>query len=171
MPSVLIELGFLSNKTEGRFLNTNSGQQMMAGAVAKAVRNYIGHLKLNTVSDDFYTSIPSKEKKIVKKKIVKQVKKKVKKSSVAVGSEIVYQVQIGASKKYIAPKSYNFKGLKNIDIKTIGVYYKYYYGNSSSFNEIKTFLKEARLAGHKEAFIVAFEKGVKISVKEALRKQ
>lgn len=195
MPSVLIELGFLSNEKEGRFLNTKSGQQMMAGAVAKAVRDYIGQLKLNTVSTDdlnlldINPNIPIQEEK----KIVKEVKKKPKekekvviiqpkadkepkkdkiegaKNSTTEGIE--YKVQIAASKKYISPEPYNFKGLKNIEVKVIGEYYKYYHGTTTVYGNTKPFLKEAKVAGHKGAFVVAFKQGVKISLKEALRKQ
>jgi len=51
MPSVLIELGFLSHESEGKFLSGKSGQQIMAGAVAKAIRQYLEALKLNTVEE------------------------------------------------------------------------------------------------------------------------
>ena len=51
MPSVLVELGFLTNKAEGRFLNTRSGQLKMAKAVAKAIEKYIRQLQLNRVID------------------------------------------------------------------------------------------------------------------------
>ena len=40
MPSVLIELGFLSNKPEGLFLNSDSGQKQMAEAIANAILSY-----------------------------------------------------------------------------------------------------------------------------------
>ena len=49
MPSVLIELGFLTNKKEGDYLNSNLGQQKMANSIAKAITKYIDQLKLNTV--------------------------------------------------------------------------------------------------------------------------
>ena len=40
-----IELGFLTNKAEGRFLNTRSGQIKMAKAIAKAIKKYIQGIK------------------------------------------------------------------------------------------------------------------------------
>ncbi len=49
MPSVLVELGFLTNKNEGRYLNSKKGQQQMGNAIADAIINYISNLKLNTV--------------------------------------------------------------------------------------------------------------------------
>ena len=50
MPSVLVELGFLTNKDEGKFLNTREGQIKMAKAIAKAITNYVDRLKINTVN-------------------------------------------------------------------------------------------------------------------------
>ena len=49
MPSVLIELGFLSNKNEGKFLNSKIGQQKMAKEIAKSITKYYQKLKANTV--------------------------------------------------------------------------------------------------------------------------
>ncbi|SDX88874.1 N-acetylmuramoyl-L-alanine amidase family protein [Flavobacterium degerlachei] len=40
MPSVLIELGFLSNKEEGEFLNSEEGQDQMALQIANAIVQY-----------------------------------------------------------------------------------------------------------------------------------
>ena len=186
MPSVLIELGFLSNKSEGRFLNTSSGQQMMSGAVAKAVRSYINQLKLNTVGFEKNTikGGKNKQKKTVenvkpkpavkKKKEVKATKPVVLKDAVSKTftiNHIEYKVQIAASKKYITPKPYNFKGLQNVEMKAVDGYYKYYYGTSVILENVRPFLQEAKEAGHKEAFIVAFENGIKIPIREALKKQ
>ena len=51
MPSVLIELGFLTNKAEGSFLNSGTGQLRMASAIARGIEKYIERLKLNTVQE------------------------------------------------------------------------------------------------------------------------
>lgn len=40
MPAVLVELGFLTNPAEARFLNSEQGQDYMASAVFRAVRDY-----------------------------------------------------------------------------------------------------------------------------------
>lgn len=40
MPSVLVETGFLTNKTEGAYLNSKKGQEEMAGAIAEAISTY-----------------------------------------------------------------------------------------------------------------------------------
>ncbi len=40
MPSVLVELGFLTNPQEARFLNSDRGQTLLASGVFRAVRDY-----------------------------------------------------------------------------------------------------------------------------------
>jgi len=85
--------------------------------------------------------------------------------------EVEFKVQVASGKNKIATKSYNFKGLKNIERVKVGGYYKYYYGNSTSYNLVKKALSLAKSKGYKSAFIVAVKNGEKISVKEALKMQ
>ncbi|MEG1267352.1 MAG: N-acetylmuramoyl-L-alanine amidase, partial [Myroides sp.] len=40
MPSILVELGFISNKEEGEYLNSEAGKNEMAKAIARAIREY-----------------------------------------------------------------------------------------------------------------------------------
>lgn len=40
MPSILVELGFISNKNEEKFLRSEYGQSLMASAIFRAVRDY-----------------------------------------------------------------------------------------------------------------------------------
>ena len=40
MPRVLIEMGFISNKQEGAFLNSEAGQEKLAEAIAGSILNY-----------------------------------------------------------------------------------------------------------------------------------
>ncbi|WP_298765057.1 N-acetylmuramoyl-L-alanine amidase [uncultured Polaribacter sp.] len=144
MPSVLVELGFLTNKKEGRFLNSKTGQEHMATAIANAIYKYIKNLQLNTVPEQENTKTITKEL-------------------------VIYKVQIASSKNKLATKPYNFKGLKNIERVLVGDYYKYYLGNSTSYQKIKLTQKEAKNKGFNSAFIVAFKEGKKISIKEALK--
>jgi N-acetylmuramoyl-L-alanine amidase len=145
MPSVLIELGFLTNRNEGEFLDSNSGQKQMGNAIAEAIESYINHLKLNTV-----------------KATLKQVK-----NNIQIIGDIEFKVQIASGKNIITTESYNFKGLKDVQRVEVDAYYKYYYGNTSKYNEVLESLNIVKEKGYTSAFIVAFKKGEKISLSEA----
>jgi N-acetylmuramoyl-L-alanine amidase len=51
MPSVLVELGFLTNKKEGAYLNSKKGQNEMSNAIAKAIINYKKSLSGNLINN------------------------------------------------------------------------------------------------------------------------
>jgi len=53
MPSVLIETGFLSNKNEGKYLNSPKGKNQMAKSIAKAILDY-----KNSVQNSFAVNKP-----------------------------------------------------------------------------------------------------------------
>jgi N-acetylmuramoyl-L-alanine amidase len=83
---------------------------------------------------------------------------------------IVFKVQIAASGKKLDLTPSNFKGLNAISMTTDnGSLYKYMYGNTSSYDEIKQNLAEAKAKGFEGAYIIAFKDGVKISIQEALK--
>jgi len=147
MPSVLIETGFITNKYEGRFLNSKSGQEKMATQIADAIKKYIYRLKVNTV-----VSVPKKN------------------NEVGVNTQKpIFKVQLASGKKRLATKSYNFRGLKGVERVKVGSLYKYYYGISTDYATTKKSLELARKKGYPTAFMVAFKKGKKISVKKALK--
>ncbi|MGB5458804.1 MAG: N-acetylmuramoyl-L-alanine amidase, partial [Eudoraea sp.] len=47
MPSVLIETGFLTNKSEGLYLSSKKGQEEMGNAIASAIINYKNNTRIN----------------------------------------------------------------------------------------------------------------------------
>lgn len=143
MPSVLVELGFLTNKKEGKYLNSKKGQQQMAKAVADAIKIYVNNLKLNTVNQSEVTNNAEDTK-----------------------DSIEYKVQIASGKNKLTTKSYNFKGLKNVQRIKVGSFYKYYYGVTASYKSALKSQKKAKQKGYTSAFIVAFKNGEKVSVKE-----
>ncbi|WGH75923.1 N-acetylmuramoyl-L-alanine amidase [Tenacibaculum tangerinum] len=194
MPSVLIELGFLTNKNEGKFLNSRSGQIQMAKSIAEAIKKYFKRLKLNTISETVTVNaplvekelskpveqkvvkktIPKKEEALAKKEVTKEKTKEVQAPSKnietplkRISSEIVFRIQIAASRKKLSTSS--FKNLEDVESLFIDNYYKYYYGNSPSLTEIKRILPQVKNKGYKDAWLVAFKNGKRISMAEALK--
>ena len=157
MPSVLIELGFLSNKNEGKFLNSKIGLQKMAKEIAKSITKYYQKLKANTV-------VVNQDKNSDESKINTSFSNETK-----IEKEVIFKIQIASSKNKIKVKSYNFRGLKNVQRVKVGSYYKYYYGITSSYKEVKNALLKAKEKGYSDAYIAAFENGEKTSLSKVLK--
>lgn len=166
MPRVLIEMGFVSNKQEGAFLNSEQGQEKLAEAIAGAILEY---------KNEFFN--PSYEPEKIKKDTKKIPKNEIKiskneqenKVESLQNKGIVYKIQISTGIKNLATTPSNFKGLKNISKEESGKLFKYFYGSEASFTEAKSRLSEAKQKGYSSAFIVAYKDGIKISVSDAIK--
>ena len=151
MPSVLVETGFLTNVSEGYYLNSSKGQSNMADAIAKAIINY-----RNDRNASFQNN------KILSESNSENSNKKLK-------VELKFKVQIAAGSKKLNLRSYNFNGLENITRSKSGNLYRYYYGETNNYKKASMLLNEAKLKGFKNSFIVAFDGEKKISISEALQ--
>ena len=150
MPSVLVETGFLTNRSEGAYLNSSAGQVKMASAIAKAIINY-----KNKRAASFETESATK---ITIDQSISNLNQ----------SDIYFAVQISASKRKINLKSYNFKGLKDVWRTKSVKLYRYYTGKSFTIENAKNKLEEAKNKGYNNAFIVAFDGDKKISISDAV---
>ncbi|GGK56533.1 MULTISPECIES: N-acetylmuramoyl-L-alanine amidase family protein [Flavobacteriaceae] len=157
MPSILIETGFITNSKEGLYLNSKLGQHKFSESIYNGIKKYINELRLNTVKGDAITEVSTTKAVINKRETTNN-------------EDLVFKVQIASGSRKLETKSYNFKGLKNVDRIKVGNSYKYYLGNTASYSEIEEFRKIAKSKGYKTAFIVAFKNGKKISVEEVLKK-
>ena len=156
MPSVLVETGFLTNASEGAFLNSAKGQVNMASAISKAIVNY-----KNLRDASFIAGEVIREENTVKTETLNNDK---------VEHSLLFKVQIAASKNKLKLKPYNFKGLKEISRIKSGKLYRYYYSQSNTYEKAQQRLKEAKRKGYSKAFVVAFDGDKKITINEALRR-
>ena len=164
MPSVLIELGFLSNKEEGRFLNSDNGQDKMAEAIANAIISY---------KKEYFDGVSDIDKVVVQqvaKPTTLPAETSIAKEIVIDTKGILFKVQIAVLSKNVETNSKNFKGLNNVSLnEASGKLYKYTYGNTTDFNEAIKNLEEAKTQGFKTAFLIAYKDGEKITIEEALK--
>lgn len=168
MPRVLIEMGFVSNKEEGAFLNSESGQSKLAEAIANSILEYKKEYFISSSSVTDKNDSENKEDDKPKEIVVKKEETKVVSTS-SNKDNIVFKVQISASSRNLETTPSNFKGLKNVSKEKGSVIYKYYYEEASSYAEAKKNLEEAKEKGFDSAFIVAFKNGEKINISEALK--
>ena len=81
---------------------------------------------------------------------------------------VVFAVQLAASKNNVALIPANFKGLSGVKKQDFGPLYKYFWGHTSSYSEVKKSLTTAQQSGYPSAFVVALKNGKLVSVQEAL---
>lgn len=151
MPSVLIELGFLSNLEEGKFLNSEEGQNKMAEQIANAIISY--------KKEYFGQEISYKSKSDSKEKLLKNRDTIAKLQNDTINKDTTYKVQLFAVSKKISLDSKQFKGLKNISNTFDNTIYRYMYGETSNFEEANKLQMEAKKKGFPNAYIVVIKNG------------
>lgn len=176
MPRILIEMGFISNKREGSYLHSEQGQNEVATGIANAIisykKEYYGSGE-NEPQIEKYVPKPAEKKEVKEVVTTREVDKEVKAEkaeNTSIESGIIFKVQIAASGKVLPLTPSNFNGLDNVSVLNEGgTLNKYMYGNTSSYDEAKQNLDEAKAKGFGGAYIVAFKNGTKISVQEAIK--
>lgn len=147
MPSILIELGFLSNAEEEKFLNSAEGQDYMASAIYRAIKDY-------KVQVDALWADNQKNKTST-----------VAENKTESNDGRIYKIQVYASK---APACATCKVYKDFDLVKIeqannGVY-RHVVNEYSSYEAASADLIEVVKKGYKGAYIIAYEKGERVQV-------
>lgn len=141
VPSILVELGFLSNATEEAFLRSENGKRIMSNALFTAFQQY----KTEREANSYVAPATVKETTTLETP--------------------VYYVQIAASPKKMNIRS--FKNVTNVVEKYVNGNYVYLTAKSDTSVQAKNKLSGIRSKGYKDAFIVAFLGEKRISVQEA----
>ena len=154
MPSILIEAGFLTNPKEEDFLNTELGKDHIASAIFRGFRSY---------KESVDGAINKLSKSLVNEK--ESVKKTEKKLDIFT-DKVIFKVQIGT---YLKSMLFDNKFTSIIaEEEIVNGTYKYYVGSENDKNKADIIRTKMRQNGFKGAFVVAFYKDKRISMKEAL---
>lgn len=171
MPSVLVEVGFISNAEEEKYLASEKGQDYIASCIYRAFKEYKNNIEHRSVYVYDKTDIPEgktdslpKEKDPVVEKVSTVIPETPKDKPTDKG---YFMVQISSSLKPIPLNSKIFKGIKNITEYKVAERYKYTVGQKSSMKEVLEYLKDVKLT-FPDAFVVGCIDGKIVPAKEVL---
>lgn len=155
MPSILIELGFISTPEEEQYLNTSNGINTLAEGIYRAFSTY---------KDEQMTRLGKQEPKPAQQHLTKQQPSTPKDKA----SKPVFKIQICTSSDLLKPTDRRLKGLKDVEHYHEGGIYKYTYGASEDYNHMVR-LRKSIVSQFKDAFIIAFKDGKKMDIHQAIR--
>lgn len=172
MPSVLVELDFICNPEQEKFLDSSEGKEKMAHAIAGALSKYIA----STIG----ITAPDIEKKAKSENKVEDAPKTtpvadtpkdeavdstepVQPGVKVQPSEKVYKIQFLTSSKKLNETAPELKGLNNVDFYMDHNVYKYTYGSYAKKEEAQAELNNIRKT-FKEAFVVALRDGKRVDL-------
>ena len=163
MPSVLVELGYISNPNEETYLLSEQGTTTLAKAIYRAFLTYKDQSMavLPTSKQSAVTPTTDVHKATPKTNSSKPTDRKSQKP--------IFKIQILTSQKLLSANNRQFKGLSPIEHYKENGLYKYTYGSDTDYNKIRRLKKSRTDNKFKDAFIIAFKNGKKMNVNEAIQ--
>lgn len=148
MPSILVELGYISNAADERYMKTESGQKSLANSVYLAFKEY----KREYDKKSYVFTNPEQRS---------ATNNNASATGIASTAASEYRVQFLTVSRKLPDNSPQLKGLKPVDFYIDGSTYKYTYGSSGDLTEINKILKTVK-GKFKDAFIVEFKDGKRV---------
>ncbi|MBR3022081.1 MAG: N-acetylmuramoyl-L-alanine amidase [Bacteroidaceae bacterium] len=183
MPSILVELGFISNAEEEKFLNSADGKEKLSKSIANGFENYYKNLKKDKQSapQTKQTSVSTAQASASSAQATAQPEQANKKIDQAnksqnqlteenekkTTSDIVFKVQFLTSSTKLPANSPRLKGLTDVSYYEEKGTYKYTCGNTTDLDKAQQLRKKVA-ATYKDAFLVAFRDGVRINTTDAI---
>ena len=169
MPSVLIETGFITNPAEEKFLNSAEGQDYIASAIYRAIKEYMSEIDMKSgikIQEQTSEAPPeaSSEKPVAGNPGTEPVKSQVDKNS------ITFRIQVATSSKKIATSPGNFKGLNDVSEIPAQGRFRYTTGSFSEYNEAVAYRKKIE-ALYPDAFVISVKDNKVIPLQQALEQK
>ncbi|GAP45261.1 N-acetylmuramoyl-L-alanine amidase [Lentimicrobium saccharophilum] len=176
MPSVLIEAGFISNANEEKLLASESGQNKIAQAIFRAVKDYkhaVGKIPParydETASAEGSAEPANSSGGSSDGGASSSTTGQATDQTTATGLP-VFKVQFMITKTEKRLTSPEFNGIKEVGCYYHQGMYKYTAGNERTPEDAMKIKKELDKKGYRDSFVIAFINGERISIDEA-RKQ
>ena len=159
MPSILVELGYISNTEDAKYLGSDTGQKRMSRCISEAFDKYYADLKKLNAAHPIAATTTQPDSQAPVEEHVKAIQEN--------DNHPVFKVQFLSSSKQLSQGDNAFKGLRPVEFYYDKGLYKYTYGASTNYNEIIKVKKKVN-EKFKDAFIIAFIKGERIDTQQAI---
>ncbi len=160
MPSVLIELDFICNPTQEKYLASSEGQEELATSIFNAFTGYHKHSNnINTNNNTQHKT--STENKTTKSSQQQDTKHSIETNNKPTDNITTYRIQFLTCERQLRKGASEFKGLDPTWNYFENGIYKYTYGNSSSFEEIRRELNNVKKK-FPDAFIIKLKNNKRV---------
>jgi N-acetylmuramoyl-L-alanine amidase len=140
MPGILIEIGFLSNREEEKFLESDEGQEYIASAIFRSIRDYKQRFEARNNLKPAKANIQPENKDLIE-----------------------FRIQVASSKKKINDKSGPYKMFQEVWEFEENSQFKYTTGFANDYESISNQLQKVK-EKVPDCFIVAFKNGKRVPV-------
>ena len=158
MPSILVELGYISNTEEAKYLASSSGQKKLSECISNAFEKYYADLtkQMGNTPTEYMANTKAGESVNMQEK-----------TSADTSGKPVFKIQFLTSSTKLKDNDKAFKGLTAVECYQEKGLYKYTYGATTDYNQILRTKKKVNET-FKDAFIVAFINGERVNTQEAI---
>ncbi|MDE5610752.1 MAG: N-acetylmuramoyl-L-alanine amidase [Odoribacter sp.] len=153
MPAVLVEVGYISNPDEERFMASESGQTKIVNGIFKGFQAYKERVE-KKVALNIENTMPERHDDAEQSK-----------AEEVAGDSLVYAVQVASGPNPVQETSELCPGYKVNELKCDDRY-RYYVAPSADYGEVRGKMSKVK-SQVKDCFIIAIYKGRLISVSEA----
>jgi hypothetical protein len=166
VPSVLVEVGYITNPEERAFMTSKDGQRNLATGIYNGILKYKNDFDLSKESMKSITAVQNMQ--AYDTETVEEDSNSIVSKESTNKDEIVFMWQIMTSSTPLKDNDYRFKKLKCSFYKENNIY-KYTYGSSTDYKEVQKLQADIKKL-FSDAFIIAMKNGKRIDINEA-RKQ
>ena len=156
MPSILIELGFITNPTEEAYLNSKEGQDYLASSIYRACKDYLNEIDRKSGISSDNTNADQEADTLAKND--------------PHPGEIFFMVQVKTSSSRTELKPENFKGLKDITEINSNDRFKYASGSFTDYSSAVNYRKKLETV-FPDAFVIAVKEDKILPLQEAIEEK
>ena len=163
MPSVLVEIGFICNPTEEKYINSKEGQEYIASAIFRACRDYI-----NEIASKSTISIQEQGNRGTSPNV--EISNSENSNSVkafAQQNEVIFRVQIATTSINREINPSNFNGYTDVVEIIDNDRYKYAVGGFNNYDAAVDYRKKVENV-YPDAFVIAIQNNKVLPLQQAL---